>query len=150
MELGFLDYLILLSVLQGLLVGGAVLLVPYFRSPANRYLGWFLLLLGVIVFLGWQDQNFDFWWLDWIWSIMWEYLLVGVLLRYFLVALNHPFQRSPWSWFFFGLFGVFLVADLVTDMSFLFGWYELPFTKNNPHYQFFEEFEDMLTYWLFF
>lgn len=148
MELGLLDYFILLSVLQGILVGSAILLIRYFRSTANQYLGWFLILLSFIILLAWQ--SFDLVWLDFIWSIMWEYLLVGLLFHYFLHALDHPYRHTPWPKLFFWLFIVTAVVDVVIDLSFVFAWYELPFSPSNRHYHFFEEFEDLLTYWLFF
>ncbi|MEM9259660.1 MAG: hypothetical protein AAGA62_08430, partial [Bacteroidota bacterium] len=148
MNLGFTDFYLLFSVLLGLVVGAAILLMPNFRSTANRYLGWFVILLSLILAMAWQ--SFDLAWLDFVWSIMWEYLLIGLLFHYFLYALNHPLLQTPWPKLYFWLFATTLVVDVLIDLSFVFGWYELPFSITNPHYQFFVEFEDLLTYWLFF
>ncbi|MEM1357760.1 MAG: hypothetical protein AAGF89_06155, partial [Bacteroidota bacterium] len=61
MDFGFTDLFVLFSALLGLVVGAVILLVPYLRSTANRYLGWFTIMLGLILMMAWQ--SFDLVWL---------------------------------------------------------------------------------------
>lgn len=146
MPLNIADLFIIASILQGMAIGIAILRIPYFRSPANRYLGWSLIVLGGILFLGWQD--FDVVLIDWFWTIMWEYLFAALIFCYFLKALEHPFWNEHWRRWLFAPFLISLPINLVFDLDFVFELYELPFSEQNIHYLFYEELEDALAVFL--
>ncbi|OAV43151.1 AraC family transcriptional regulator [Lewinella sp. 4G2] len=136
------DLFVIASILQGLFVGLAILRIPFFRSPANQYLGMTLILLSGILFLGWQE--FDSKVLAYLWSIMWEYLHIAMLISYFLRALEHPFYNSPWRKWFYAPFVFSLVFSLVTQGDFMLGLYDLPFGPDNAVFQTLNALEDPL------
>lgn len=145
MTLSLSDLFILASVLQGVFLGLAIRFSPALRSPTNNYLAYFMLLLSGMTLLGWQ--NWDLFYPDWIWSLMWEFLIPVMLFRYYLGLLDHPDQRAPWLKWLYAPFVVFLIIDLVFDGAFSFDLYELPIVEQNPVYQFYDSLLDSMALW---
>lgn len=145
MSLSISDFFILASVIQGISIGLAILCAPFFRSKTNNYLAGFILTLSGMTFLGWQE--FDGFWPDYIWSLMWEFLVPVFLFQYFLRVLNHPYLRARWLPWLYAPFAFFLTIDLIVDFDFAFGLYQLPFPEDNPVYDFYDAFLDTLALW---
>jgi AraC-like DNA-binding protein len=145
MTLSLYDLFILFSVLLGVLLGLTIRFAPALRSPTNNYLAYFMLLLSGITLLGWQE--WDLFWPDWLWSLMWEYLIPVILLQYFLRVLQHPLLKAPWINWLYAPFLVTLFFDLFCDVDFSFGLYELPFSEDHRGYLFIQSFIDSLSLW---
>ena len=145
LSLSLSDFFVLVSVPQGLFLGLAILLAPFFRSKANTYLGLSILLMSLITFLGWQEFG-DFW-IDYVWSVMWEFLFPALLLHYFLHTLQHPYLKAWWLPLVFAPFLLFFTVDLFVDLDFIFGLYSLPFGEEHAAYQFYDGLEDALSLW---
>ncbi len=145
MSLSISDFFILASVIQGISIGLAILCAPFFRSKTNNYLAGFILTLSGITFLGWQ--KFDGFWSDYIWSLMWEFLVSVFLFQYFLRVLKHPFLKATWLPWLYAPFFFILVIDLVVDFSFIFNFYQLPFQENNVVYVLYDKMLDTLALW---
>lgn len=145
MSLSLSDFFILASVLQGLFVGLAILCAPFFKSKTNNYLAGFILLLSAITFMGWQEL--DAFWPDYIWSLMWEFLLPVFLFQYFLRVLEHPYLKAKWLPWLYAPFVIILAFDLVFDFDFSFDVYKLPFEEEHPIYVFYDALLDSLSLW---
>jgi len=145
MSLSLSDFFVLASVLQGVFIGLALLCAPFFRSKANNYLAVFILLLSLITFLGWQE--FDNFWVDYVWSFMWEFLPPPVLFLYFLLVLDHPYLKALWLPWLFAPFLLTFFFDLAIGLDFAFGLYRLPFTEEHPAWQLYDALEDRLSMW---
>lgn len=145
MTLSLYDLLILASVLQGFFLGLAIRFSPTLRSPTNNYLAYFTLLLSGMTLLGWQE--WDLFWSDWLWSLMWEYLIPVFLVQYFLRVLQHPLLKSPWINWLYAPFLVILLFELICDGDFSFDLYKLPFSANHTGYLFIDSFVDSLSLW---
>ncbi|PHI18496.1 hypothetical protein CEQ90_17605 [Lewinellaceae bacterium SD302] len=139
------DLFIIASLIQGAFLGVAILSVGYFRSPANYYLGWSLLLLSGIQFLGWQDLDIDF--IDWLWAFMWEYLFIALIVSYFLKALKHPLFESLWRRWLFAPFLVSLAIDLFVAGGLYLNLYEVAGLIDSGFYQFYEIARDQFALW---
>jgi len=98
-----------------------------------------------MTFLGWQD--FDLFWPDYVWSLMWEFLFPVFLFQYFLRMLSHPFLRALWLPWLYVPFIVILLIDVVIDLDFSFGLYQLPFAEHNPAYAYYDALLDTLAMW---
>ncbi|WP_273447906.1 helix-turn-helix domain-containing protein [Neolewinella agarilytica] len=145
MTLSLSGFFILASVVQGLFIGLAILCAPFFRSSTNNYLAGFILLVSGMTFLGWQE--FDHFWPDYFWSLMWEFLIPVLLFQYALRLLQHPYLRAPWLPWLYAPFVVVLVADIIFDLDFSFGVYTLPFPQQHPAYQFYDSLLDSMALW---
>jgi len=145
MNLSLTDIFIIASALQGVFLGLAIRLSPSLRSPTNSYLAYFMLLLSGMTLLGWQE--WELFWPDYLWSIMWEYLITVFLVQYFLRVLEHPLLKAVWINWLYAPFVTLLLLDLVCDGDFSFGFYDLPFEADNPTYLFIESFPDSLSLW---
>ncbi|TXF88816.1 helix-turn-helix domain-containing protein [Neolewinella aurantiaca] len=145
MSLSLSDFFVLASILQGFFLGIAILIAPFFRSETNVYLGWSVIMMSLITFLGWQD--FGNFWIDYAWSLMLEFLFPALLFQYFLKVLDHPYLRAWWLPLVYAPFFVFLLVDLVIDLDFVFDVYELPFSPESPGFDFFDSLEDSLALW---
>lgn len=145
MTLSLSDLFISASVLQGVFIGLAIRFSPALRSPANNYLAYFMLLLSGMTLLGWQEWNLFL--PDWLWSLMWEFLIPVMLFRYYLGVLDHPEKSAGWLRWLYVPFFVFLVIDLIFDGAFLFGLYALPIEATNPAYRFYDALLDSLALW---
>ncbi|MFK8163109.1 MAG: hypothetical protein AB8H12_11655 [Lewinella sp.] len=129
MPLSLTDFFILASVLQGMFIGLAILFAPNFRSTTNSYLAGSILLMSFITFLGWQD--FDIFWIDYTWSLMWELLLPPVMFTYYLQVLDHRYLKAKWYPFLYAPFAVVLIFDLIVDLDFVFDLYKLPIEEGS-------------------
>ena len=138
-------FFILASVLQGLFLGLGIRFSPALRSPANNFLAYFLLLVSGMTFLGWQE--WDVFWIDYVWSHMWEFLIPVMLFRYYVLVLNHPHQHARWLHWLYVPFFVFFVIDLVLDGYLVFGFYQLPFVRESAAYELYDAFLDFLSLW---
>jgi AraC-like DNA-binding protein len=145
MSLSLSDFFILASVLQGLFLGVAILFAPFFRSKANTYLGLSVTLMSLITFLGWQ--NLDIFWIDYVWSLMLEFLFPALLLLYFLHVLDHHYLKAKWLPLVYAPFVFFLLVDIFVDLDFVFNVYKLPIEEEGPAFQFFDGLEDSLSLW---
>lgn len=145
MSLSLTNFFIIFSVIQGFSIGLAILCAPFFRSKTNSYLAGFILTLSSMTFLGWQE--FDFFWFDYLWSLMWEFLIPVFLFQYFLRVLDHRFLRAPWLPWLYVPFAIILAIDVLIDLDFVFALYELPFTSRNPTYNFYDAQLDTLAMW---
>lgn len=145
MSLSLTDFFILASVLQGLFIGLAILFAPTFRSKANSYLASSILLMSIITFLGWQE--FDKFWVDYVWSLMWEFLLPPVLFTYYLQVLNHPYLKAKWYPWLYAPFFLILVVDVIVDLDFVFDIYKLPIEEESDSWQLFDALEDSISMW---
>lgn len=145
MSLSLSDFFILASIVQGLFIGLAILCAPFFRSKTNNYLAGFILFMSAMTFMGWQE--YDNFWIDWVWSLMWEYLIPVLLFQYFLRVLDHPFLKASWlPWLYFP-FCFFLVVDLIIDGELLFGLYDLPLLADDDYYDFYDSLLDSFSLW---
>ncbi|MEM6770074.1 MAG: helix-turn-helix domain-containing protein [Bacteroidota bacterium] len=145
MSLSLSGFFILASVVQGVFIGLAILFAPLFRSTTNNYLAGFLLSLSAMTFLGWQE--FDNFWIDWIWSLMWEYLIPVLLFQYFLRVLDHAYLRAKWLPWLYLPFVFFLVVDLFIDGELVFGLYDIPSFSSNATYDLYDSLLDSFALW---
>lgn len=145
MTLSLSDFFILASIVQGVFIGLAILCAPFFRSTTNNYLAGFILLVSGMTFLGWQE--FGLFWPDYIWSLMWEFLIPVLLFQYALRLLQHPYLRARWLPWLYAPFVIVMVSDIVFDLDFSFGIYALPFSEYNPAYQFYDSLLDSMVLW---
>lgn len=145
MTLSLSDFFILASVVQGLFIGLAILCAPFFRSTTNNYLAGFILLMSGMTFLGWQE--FDLFWPDYVWSLMWEFLIPVLLFQYFLRLLNHPYLQARWLPWLYAPFVIILVVDVFFDLDYSFDLYILPLSENHPAYQFYDGLLDSMALW---
>ncbi len=145
MLLSLTDFFIIASIIQGVSVGLAILCAPFFRSKTNNYLAAFILTLSGMTFLGWQEL--DLFWLDYTWSLMWEFLIPVFLFQYFLRVLDHRFLRASWLPYLYAFFLFFLVIDIVFDLDFAFNLYRLPIAEENSVYQFYDSLLDSMALW---
>ena len=145
MTLSLSDFFILASVVQGLFIGLAILCAPFFRSTTNNYLAGFILLMSGMTFLGWQE--FDHFWPDYVWSLMWEFLIPVFLFQYFLRLLRHPYLEARWLPWLYAPFVIILIIDILFDLDYSFDLYILPFPESHPLYQFYDELLDSMALW---
>lgn len=145
MSLSLSDFFIIASVIQGFSIGMAILGAPFFRGKTNKYLASFMLCLSAMTFLGWQDLNL--FWPDYLWSLMWEFLIPVFLFQYFIRVLDHPFLRAPWLPYLYAPFVVVFLVDVAFDLDFSFGIYKLPFPASHPTYRYYDTLLDTLAMW---
>lgn len=127
-----------LGLFLSLAIGGT----SFFRSKANTYLSFSILLLTIIMFLGWLNAQTGI--LKMIYAIMWELLVPITFLSYFLAHLNHPFLKSKGYKLLYLPFIISLVIDVILELDFSMNVYKLPLTVNTPAVRIFFEIE----YWL--
>ncbi len=139
------DFFIIASIIQGFFIGIAILCAPFFRSKTNNYLAGFIIALSGITFLGWQEL--DLFWPNYLFTIMWEFLIPIFVFHYFLRVLDHRFLQAPWLPWLFAPFIVFLIIDVLIDFDYVFDLYELPFAEQSPGYRYFDDLLDTMALW---
>ncbi|WP_020571116.1 AraC family transcriptional regulator [Neolewinella persica] len=145
MSLSLADFFIVASIFQGLVIGLMILFKSSYQSKANNYLGVSILLLSFVCFLGWQD--FGFFWLDYLWWHLWEFLVPVPLFYYVLHVLEHKYLRAKWLPWLYAPFVVSVLLGIFFDLSFTFKVFELPIAKEGPEYLLYNKLEDSLSFW---
>ena len=125
--------LILLVALQGFLLAGIFLAVPYFRSIANRYLAYTFIAVGIsAVTYSLLSAGVENNWLILVNDIMWEYLFPATLLLYFIHALGHPLATDRARWYLLIPFWLTLIINVIIDFDVDFNWYHLNWVHHEP------------------
>ncbi len=118
--------LVLLISLQGFFLAAIFLLVPYFRSQANRHLAYTFLTVGITgINHAFLNSGYENPWLTLSNDIMWEYLFPATLLLYFVYGLKHPLGSQWQRWLLYFPFLITLVINIVIDLDMDFGLYHL-------------------------
>lgn len=118
--------LVLFVALQGILLASVFLLVPYFRSRANRHLAYTFLAVSVSgINYALLNSGYDNKWLILSNDLMWEYLFPATLLLYFVYGLRHPLGEQWQRWILYAPFFVTLVVNALIDFDMDFGLYRL-------------------------
>lgn len=129
MNLNLLDLLILVSLLQGVLLGVLLLSGRLFKSTINKFLAFFILMLSIIGLDDWltsRDYEEQYYFIDFFGDdIPWILLCYVSLFVYFIKSVNHPLSNSRKLWWLTVPFFVFLVINIIIDLDTDFGWIEL-------------------------
>lgn len=129
MNLNLLDLLILVSLLQGVLLGILLLSGRLFKSAINKFLAFFILALSVIGLDDWlssRDYDEKYYFIDFFGDdIPWILICYVFVFVYFLKSVRHPLSNSRKLWWLTVPFFVFLFINIIIDLDTDFGWIEL-------------------------
>ncbi|MEM6700626.1 MAG: hypothetical protein AAF599_19635, partial [Bacteroidota bacterium] len=102
MNLNLLDLLILVSLLQGVLLGILLLSGRLFKSAINKFLAFFILALSVIGLDDWlssRDYDEKYYFIDFFGDdIPWILICYVFVFVYFLKSVRHPLSNSRKLW----------------------------------------------------
>ncbi|MEL7423904.1 MAG: helix-turn-helix transcriptional regulator [Bacteroidota bacterium] len=139
--------IVLLVALQGFLLAATFLVVPYFRSKANRHLAYTFLAVGMtgvnhaLISAGYQNP-----WLTLSNNIMWEQLFPATLLLYFVYGLRHPLSTQWQRWLLYVPFWITFWVNILIDLDIEFGVYHLNWVHNAAIVDTYYSIEDISTY----
>jgi len=77
----FLDFTVIVGGILGYFISFSVLVSPFYKSHANKYLSISLFILASVTLLGWYDAESGIF--DFLQDIMWEFLIPVTLFTYF-------------------------------------------------------------------
>lgn len=128
------DLIVLLSLMQGLALGAAILLLPWFRAAHNRFLAYAIILISVIGLNEWlSGWNFDdqYYLIDLLGDdFPWILLFFVPLLVYFLKETKHPLASSPQLWLLTLPFLTFWALNMYINLDVDFDWYAIPSVRD--------------------
>lgn len=137
MDFNLIDLLILVSLLQGILLGLVLLLGHFFRSSINKFLAFFILMLAIIGLDDWlSSRDFDerYYFIDFFGDdVPWILLCYVSLFVYFLKSAEHPFGKDKKLWRLTIPFLIFLLLNIIIDLDVDFGWIELAMIDQYKH-----------------
>ncbi|MEM9526772.1 MAG: helix-turn-helix domain-containing protein, partial [Bacteroidota bacterium] len=89
-----------------------------------------------------------YFWLDYVWTHMWEFLAPLPILLYVFHVLKHPYRNARWlPWLLFP-FGLSVLCGLSFDLSYIFHCYEHPLIKNGPGHLLYRDLEETMALFL--
>ena len=129
-EIEFLTILILLSIIQGFLLGIVILCSKFFKSNTNQYLGYTILIVSISSLNNW------FWELstypvliDVLDLILWQFLFPVTLFLFFAKATKYTIHFHPiWLYLPFLCFTLF---NVLISLETHYQLYQLPLTHKN-------------------
>ncbi|UII29645.1 helix-turn-helix domain-containing protein [Fulvivirga ulvae] len=120
-----LELVVIASGVLGCFISISLLTTPFYKSKANAYLSFSMLILVGITLLGWYGAEggiFEF-----LQGIMWEFLIATTLFHYFLIHIQHEYLKRSWlKWLYFP-FIITLLIDTFLDFDFIFNLYDSSF-----------------------
>ncbi|MEM9846614.1 MAG: AraC family transcriptional regulator [Bacteroidota bacterium] len=129
MNFNLIDLIILVSLMQGILLGILLLSGRFFRSSNNKFLAFFILMLSIIGLDDWfssRDYDEQYYFIDFFGDdIPWILLCYVALFVYFIRSLNHPLRNNRKLGWLLLPFAVFLLLNILIDLDVDFGWLEL-------------------------
>lgn len=125
MEIGFLDILILASIIQGFLLGGVILFSPFFKSSTNQYLGYTIVIIAISSLNNWfwELEQYPFV-IDLLDFSLWQYLFPVTVTLFFIKATKS--QLETWYKWLYAPFIVFTCINSLISLETHYQLYNLP------------------------
>ncbi|WP_294734349.1 AraC family transcriptional regulator [uncultured Flavobacterium sp.] len=138
------DLIIISSFSLGLFLSLSLIISPFFKSTANKYLALSLLTLLVIIITGKYNDTSIF--LAFIQDIMLEFLVAITLFSYFLIQIEHRYIKQSWYKWLYLPFFITLLVDVSLDLDHLFNLYNSTFKEESFIVQLFYTLEEYLSF----
>ncbi|PTB96921.1 hypothetical protein C9994_05205 [Marivirga lumbricoides] len=88
----FLDFTVIIGSTVGYFISISLLVSPFYKNRANKYLSVSLFILASITLLGWYNAEKGIFRL--LQMIMWELLVPVTLFKYFLIQIKHLHEKT--------------------------------------------------------
>ncbi len=139
-----LEAIILASSVLGYFISISLIITPFYKNKANNYLSVSLFILTSLSILGWNDPEEGL--LEFLHSIMWEFLVAVTLFSYFLLQIEHVYLKKSWyKWLYFPFIST-LIIETFLHLDFNFNLYDSSFEEEGFIVQTFYSIEDSLSF----
>lgn len=127
MKLSFIEIYTILAVLHCFLLSLVILFSKFFRSDANKYLGFSLLIISLVGFNNWFWDNDHHPLLIQIFDLpLWQFLYPVTLLIFFIKASRARDLSSPEKVWLFAPFVLLSTANIIVSLDQVFNIISLP------------------------
>ncbi len=121
-----LDFAIIASGIIGYFMSISLVTTSFYKNRANNYLSLSLFLLTSLTFLGWSNTENVV--LEFLNSIMLDFLVAVTLFTYFLIQIQHKYLKKSWyKWLYFPFFISLIIEALISCLDYVFNLYNSDF-----------------------